>query len=83
LRMTLRVMNFLPYQHQHIVMVTLRALHPHIVIGDHDEIQPGLRRGPRDLIVIPRPIGIRRVHVKVAGNFVCHSFFKHSERNEV
>jgi hypothetical protein len=66
------VVHFLSHQHQHIVMITLRPLHPQIVISHHNEIEPGLRRGLRDLIVIPRPIRIGRVHMEVADDFVCH-----------
>ena len=75
LGLQLGVVDFLPGQQQHpptarTGVITFRPLHPHVVVSDNQEIEPGAQRGFRQVIMIEHAIGMGRVVVHVPGILV-------------
>ena len=71
LRLTGLVVDFFAHQHQHppaiAFMIALQPIDPDVVIGDADAIEPGIQGRLGDRGVIPLPVGVGGVHVKVTG----------------
>ncbi len=67
LRLALLVMDLLPHQQQDapgaLPVIALHALHPDIVVGDDDGLQPGLHGGLGDVAVGAAAVRVACVHV--------------------